>query len=100
MVTLISSHSKYYVLCSTRYSVGADLFDYNLPENACFCSDDPGCPVSGVANVSKCQLNAPAAISMPHFLYADKTYRQLVTGLKPDPTKHAFNMDVFTVIRT
>ncbi|KAI1280309.1 Protein croquemort [Halotydeus destructor] len=77
-----------------RYSASKDTFDYSLPENQCFCPED-GCPVSGVANVSVCQLGAPAFISLPHFLYADHTYLQAIDGLNPNAENHEFRMDLF-----
>ena len=37
---------------------------------------------------------APLALSMPHFLNADPSYNDRISGLNPDPEKHQFYMDV------
>ena len=37
---------------------------------------------------------APLALSMPHFLNADPSYNERISGLNPDPEKHQFYMDV------
>lgn len=78
---------------SNRFSVDGATFDYSLEENRCFCPSG-GCPANGVANVSACVFNSPAAISLPHFLHADPVFRSRVTGLHPDPRVHSFDMDV------
>ena len=36
-------------------------------------------------------------ISWPHFYQADKKYLTDVIGLKPDPKKHAFYVDIAPV---
>ena len=78
-----------------RFSFDGSTFDYSREENRCFCSEDGGsCPADGVANVSACVFNSPAAVSLPHFLHADPVYRQRVGGLRPDPSVHAFTIDV------
>ncbi|XP_064482295.1 scavenger receptor class B member 1-like isoform X2 [Ornithodoros turicata] len=75
-----------------RYWADNQLFNYSLPENRCFCGDS--CFPSGVLNVSACQHGAPLVISYPHFLYADPSYEAAMDGLRPDPQKHIFHMDI------
>lgn len=80
---------------SNRFSVDGKTLDYRRDENKCFCSGKGGqCPRNGVANVSSCVFNTPAAISLPHFLHADPLFRTRVTGLKPNPALHSFDIDV------
>lgn len=51
------------------------------------------CAKSGVLNVTKCAelqtgMGAPVFVSQPHFLNADKTLREAITGMKPDNSHH------------
>ena len=52
------------------------------------------CPVNGVLEQSLCAKGAPIAMSLPHFLYANESYRQHVEGLKPNIEKHEFYFDI------
>lgn len=61
-------------------------------ENTCFCQGP--CSYSGLMNVSACRYGAPAFVSLPHFLYGDPVLRQNLSGLRPDPEKHAFYFSV------
>lgn len=84
---------------SSRFIVDQTTFDYDREENKCFCTGEGGkCPANGVANVSACVFNTPAAISLPHFMHADPVYRQRVHGFHPDPAIHTFYMDIMTDI--
>jgi scavenger receptor class B protein 1 len=80
---------------SNRYTADDSLFDYYFEENRCFCPSR-GCPPNGVANTTACPLihGAPAAISLPHFLYGDPVLTHRVRGLNPDPKVHDFYMDI------
>ncbi|XP_044757274.1 protein croquemort-like [Coccinella septempunctata] len=60
------------------------------PETACF-SPREVLP-SGVRDISSCQYDAPAFISLPHFYMADDSYRKAVTGMNPDPEKHKIEL--------
>ena len=42
----------------------------------------------------KRELEAPLALSMPHFYQADPSFLAAVEGLKPEKEKHQFFMDV------
>ncbi len=77
-----------------RYVADQSLFDYSLEENKCFCDPIAGCPANGVANVSSCTYGAPAFVSFPHFLYANRSYSESIRGLKPSEDKHKFFMDI------
>ncbi|KOB76698.1 Cameo2 [Operophtera brumata] len=48
-------------------------------ENNCFCNGE--CKWSGVMNVSACRFDAPAFLSLPHFLYADPALREGVSTI-------------------
>ncbi|CAG2168013.1 unnamed protein product, partial [Oppiella nova] len=101
-----------------RYVPDDSLFknadDY--PPNACYVSRLPAAPnpsilgigrsqtnfskqrkirfVSGVFDMSACKYGAPVLMSYPHFLNGDPIYTRGVSGLKPDPRKHSFYLDV------
>ena len=51
---------------------------------------------SGAMYMEPCKRKneAPLALSMPHFLNADPSYNERISGLNPDPEKHQFYMDV------
>ncbi|XP_063702565.1 protein croquemort-like [Culicoides brevitarsis] len=42
----------------------------------------------GVFNASTCQFGSPAFMSYPHFYLADESYRENVSGMKPNKTRH------------
>lgn len=80
-----------------RFATDESTFDYSLKENQCYCmGEQDSCPKSGVANVSACVFNTPAAISLPHFLHANPIYTDRVKGLKPEKEMHTFYMDLVT----
>lgn len=63
-----------------------------IPDNMGFCPDGM-CAKSGLLNVTKCAelqtgMGAPVFVSQPHFLNADKTLREAITGMKPDNSHH------------
>nr|WAB51696.1 scavenger receptor 10 [Harmonia axyridis] len=68
------------------------LFDNGVkyPETACF-SPNEVLP-SGVRDISKCKYQAPAYISLPHFYLADESYRNDISGMKPDPENHKIEL--------
>ncbi|XP_074595030.1 protein croquemort-like [Brevipalpus obovatus] len=76
-----------------RYWAAPSLFDYNIPENKCYCLGNV-CPANGVYNTSACTHGSPVFISFPHYLYADPIHANNIKGLKPDPSKHIFYMDM------
>ncbi|KAJ8922773.1 hypothetical protein NQ315_007808 [Exocentrus adspersus] len=70
--------------------VGSDkVFDNgtSYKEMQCFLTDGVQL-LSGVRNVSACKFGAPAFVSYPHFYLADPGYREAVSGMHPDQTKH------------
>ncbi|XP_064114979.1 lysosome membrane protein 2-like isoform X1 [Macrobrachium nipponense] len=85
-----------YGIISKRFAPPKDVFadvDKN-PNNDCFCVDGPPCLGGGLFNISACKFGSPTAISWPHFYQADQKYLDAVVGLKPDPKRHAFYMDI------
>jgi len=65
------------------------------PDNECFCLNHEGCNVPrGLFNMSACQFGSPTMMSWPHFLDADPKLLEAVEGLKPDPEKHQFYIDL------
>jgi len=73
-----------------RFAGGRLLLDNRRQDgdgiDACFCSGE--CMPDGVLNVTACRYGAPAFVSMPHFLAADQSYRDAVSGMTPDPAVH------------
>lgn len=67
------------------------------PENSCYCKNNPCDLPSGVRNVAEC-LQAPIYISFPHFYLADKSYRENINGMNPNPEKHTFSFTMQKVI--
>uniref|UniRef100_A0A1B6CTY0 Uncharacterized protein n=1 Tax=Clastoptera arizonana TaxID=38151 RepID=A0A1B6CTY0_9HEMI len=81
-----------------RFTGGSEMIDNGTlyPDQECFCGGE--CLPSGVINVTACRYGAPAFASFPHFHLADPIYRDAVDGMKPDPNKHTFyiNLDPVT----
>jgi len=48
----------------------------------------------GMFAISSCQFDAPIILSWPHFLHANQSYLNSLTGLTPDAEKHSFYFDV------
>ncbi|XP_017877903.1 protein croquemort-like isoform X2 [Ceratina calcarata] len=65
-----------------------------VPWRKCYCATPDHCIPSGVLDISRCKWNAPAFISMPHFYLADPSYRERVTGMKPDKEKHEIRIAI------
>ncbi|KAK4336667.1 hypothetical protein RND71_043671 [Anisodus tanguticus] len=49
---------------------------------------------SGAFDFSEVAFGAPILLSQPHFLNADPYYNSRLEGMKPDPKKHDFFMDI------
>ena len=66
------------------------------PKNECFCVDEELCAMlgDGMFGVSACQFNAPIVLSWPHFLHANRSYVEAVSGMRPDVDRHAFYFDI------
>ncbi|KAL0280750.1 UNVERIFIED_CONTAM: hypothetical protein PYX00_001958 [Menopon gallinae] len=85
-----------------RYVAGSNVFAsvQENPENYCYCprsvkglTSFGGCMKSGLLDLSSCQ-GAPVVLSFPHFLMADPSYQEMVSGLEPDPAKHGIFVDL------
>ena len=51
--------------------------------------------------VSKCQFQAPIVLSWAHFLHADKSIRDKITGMtEPELEKHGFWFDIQPITGT
>uniref|UniRef100_U5EUV2 Putative plasma membrane glycoprotein cd36 n=1 Tax=Corethrella appendiculata TaxID=1370023 RepID=U5EUV2_9DIPT len=76
------------------YTPDENIFDNGekYSENECFCpsKNDRKCSKvkSGVTDVSKCKHNIPLFASLPHFYNASASYRDSISGMKPNPDKH------------
>jgi hypothetical protein len=46
----------------------------------------------GVFNASSCKFGSPAFVSFPHFYLADKSYIDVIDGMKPDKENHEFSI--------
>lgn len=68
----------------------------NYPENDCYCTDKDLCNMigDGMFDVSSCQFDAPIILSWPHFLGANSSFRNAVSGMRPDPDRHGFWFDI------
>ncbi|CAN8006198.1 unnamed protein product, partial [Ixodes hexagonus] len=83
-----------YGISAARFRMDNRTFDNGTtyPPNACF--DTGRNMVSGAVDIGPCQHKLPAALSFPHFYLADASYRDKVEGMKPDPSRHAFILDM------
>lgn len=76
---------------------------FHAPPNAydtqgtCYCAEE-GCSPKGVFDLSPCSHGIPLMTSFPHFLYGDPKLREPFEGLKPDPKKHEFYIDVQRIL--
>ncbi|XP_001604561.2 protein croquemort isoform X2 [Nasonia vitripennis] len=78
-------------LTGSKFVSDEDMFDNgtNVEANKCRC-EGVECQPSGTLNVSSCKYGAPAFVSLPHFYLADESYRQNITGMKPNKEDHEF----------
>ena len=84
-----------YDVVGSKYVGDESVFDNGTEyvEAKCWCNADK-CPdlPSGVFNASACKFNSPTFVSFPHFYLADESYLKMMTGLKPNKTKHEFSI--------
>ncbi|XP_055858512.1 protein croquemort-like [Episyrphus balteatus] len=88
-----SERINYRGIETIKYSTNDQSFDNGqlYPNMKCFCSEkDEVCPPTGVIDMSSCLLGAPLYLSLPHFLNADPSYTDGITGMQPDPQEHDF----------
>ncbi|XP_049942044.1 scavenger receptor class B member 1-like isoform X1 [Schistocerca serialis cubense] len=88
-----------YGLKLRQYKLKDDAYDTpdKNPDNSCYCDgQNRDCLPAGVAEVSPCYFNVPAAISNPHFLNGDESLLQAIDGLSPDQEKHESYFSVST----
>lgn len=68
------------------------------PDNIGFCTPQDHCLGSGLYNISECTIvdyfHVPAALSFPHFLFADQKYVDAVEGLNPVESEHNAAVDL------
>jgi len=67
------------------------------PDNVAFCWPEgkaEDCLGQGLLRVSKCKKEAPLVASSPHLLGADAEKASMVSGLKPDPSKHVTKLNI------
>ncbi|KAG8270554.1 hypothetical protein J6590_083230 [Homalodisca vitripennis] len=72
-----------------QYRATESMFSNN---ETCYCPRQT-CPASGVRDISTCK-RAPLFISLPHFLHADPSYLEAISGLEPNASKHSFFMSL------
>ncbi|XP_024084852.1 scavenger receptor class B member 1-like isoform X2 [Cimex lectularius] len=70
------------------YTFPKDILDPENPNNKCYCDRFGRCLPPGLSDLSPCYYNIPVAISLPHFIYANKSLGSRVEGLNPNPEKH------------
>lgn len=85
-----------------QYAANDSTFDngHNYPHMACFC-DEPvyslDCVPPGTLNVSDCRYGAPAFVSLPHFLHADRHYPSKIEGLNAtEDMNFRLSLEMFT----
>lgn len=75
----------------TKFEGTKELFNVTSPDTACYCPGGHCEHKHGVRNVTAC-VKSPVFVSFPHFYEADKSYRDAVKGLNPQPDKHKFHL--------
>ncbi|TGZ60718.1 hypothetical protein CRM22_008371 [Opisthorchis felineus] len=77
--------SEIHGIRTRKYLPLEDLFDSPKlnQKNRGFCPRWPTCFETGVLDMSSCQPGVPIAMSMPHFVHANRTYQDGVIGLHP-----------------
>lgn len=90
---VFENETTYQGITARRYIGDHTMLDNgNIAESRkCYCPDGD-CGPSGTLNISTCQFGAPAFVSMPHFYLADSSYRDAITGMKPDREKHELSI--------
>lgn len=82
-----------YGLNATKWVATEETLDSGETDSTqkCFCNvQRQPCPKKGVVDSKRCRAKAPIYASFPHFYLADKSYRQAITGMYPNPEKHHF----------
>ena len=91
--------SGYFTFTGDKSLYGIALYRYSLPrDELASANQDPGFYANGpngVLNLSAVfEENAPVFASKPHFLDADKSYRENVIGMDPVRSLHDSYLDV------
>ncbi|OXA50660.1 Sensory neuron membrane protein 1 [Folsomia candida] len=93
--------SEFRGISTYRFAATKDLFASpdEFPENECYCVTpreplDPTCAPTGVVRLRSCKTGAPVVMSKPHFLDADESVINGVTGMKPEKEKHDTFLDI------
>ncbi|XP_001357048.3 protein croquemort [Drosophila pseudoobscura] len=78
-----------------KYEVTPNTFDNGqLNGNMkCYCPADrypDDCPASGATSLAPCGDGAPMYLSADHFMYADESYANTITGFDPEYEKNNF----------
>lgn len=79
-----------------RFTPPDEIFSYGpeAPENLCYCGKE-GCPLNGLVDMKPCYFGAAVAFSFPHFYTGYPKLWHAVKGLRPDPTKHRTEFDIY-----
>ncbi|XP_039616987.1 platelet glycoprotein 4 isoform X2 [Polypterus senegalus] len=65
------------------------------PDNKCYCNEKKDdCALAGILDISSCKEGLPVYISLPHFLYGNKSLLNEVKGLNPNEVEHSIYLDV------
>ena len=97
--SLPSRRSGYFSYLEDKKPYGITLYRFALPRDELVSANqDPGFYANGpdgLLNLTAVfEENAPVFASKPHFLDADPSYRNNVTGLEPDRSLHDSYLDV------
>lgn len=95
-----SNTTEYLGLTGYEYIADDKTLDNGTkdPRRKCYCATTH-CQPSGTLNVARCKFDAPVFVSMPHFYLADESYRKNIDGMKPDRTKHEFQLAIEPVTK-
>ncbi|EDW64876.1 protein croquemort-like [Drosophila virilis] len=78
-----------------KYEVTPNTFDngQRQADMKCYCPVDKqpdNCPASGATSLGPCSDGAPMYLSASHFMYADESYANTITGLDPNYERDNF----------
>ncbi|XP_032672863.1 scavenger receptor class B member 1-like [Odontomachus brunneus] len=84
-----------------RYVSTQEMF--STKDNKCFCpkiGDLRVCPPKGIFDISVCANDSPMMMSLPHFLFADKSLLEQIDGLHPRIDDHMTYLDIYPYTAT
>lgn len=79
---------EYHGVVTNKYEAVRSVYENGAThkEETCFCNGE--CPPPGLLNVSRCNMDTPTFVSMPHFYGADESVIRAIDGMQPNKSKH------------